>query len=175
MPAELGDERSFKDAMRTAAGVAGREEIQAAIEDAVRFANRALLQLGENPPPGASMDEWSVQAIADSVEVSWERGESEGKLERGNALVAEWTHPHADKINVGVKPHMIEGDPILVFEWPGMPEGVRKEFEPRWNDPDNFLEEPMVAFAKVDHPGIPSTQFIQSGFQRALRKHFSDV
>jgi hypothetical protein len=173
MGAELGDPRSFKNALREAAGEAGREQIQAAVEDAVRIANDALLKLGENPPDGASMDEWSVQAIADSVEVYWEEGESEGKLERGDALVAEWTHPHADKINVGVKPHMIEGDPILIFEWPGMPDEVRAEFESSWESDSNFLEEPQVAFAKVDHPGIPGTQFIQRGFRKALEKHFS--
>jgi len=172
MPAELGDERSFKRALREAAGTAGREEIQAAVEDAVRIANRALREVGNNPPPGATLDEWSVEAIADSVEVSWEQGESQGKLEQGNALTAEWTHPHADKIEVGVKPHMIEGDPILVFEWPNIPDEVAAEFESAWNNPDNFLEEPMVAFTKVEHPGLPGVGYIRAGFQRALRKHF---
>lgn len=173
MPAELGDERSFKEAMREASGTAGREEIQTAVEDAVRMANRALREVGNNPPPDASMDEWSVEAIADSVEVRWEQGESEGKLEKGNRLVAEWTHPHTDKIEVGVKPHMIEGDPILIFEWPGMPDEVRAQFQSAWDSEDNFLEEPMVAFAEVNHPGIPGVGFIAGGFQRALRKHFS--
>jgi len=172
MTAELGDERSFKEAMRTAASEAGREQIQAAVEDAVRMANRALREVGANPPPGATMDEWSVEAIAESVEVYWENGESEGKLERGDALVAEWTHPHADKIEVGVEPHMIEGDPILVFPWYNMPDEVRAEFEPKWADPDNFLEEPQVAYAEVNHPGIPGVGYIRGGFQRALRKHF---
>lgn len=174
MTAELGDERSFKDAMREAAGVAGREEIQAAVEDAVRIANRALREVGQNPPPGATLDEWSVEAIADSVEVYWEQGESEGKLERGNALVAEWTHPHADKIEVGVQPHQIDGDPILVFEWQNIPDEVAAQFEAQWNDPENFLEEPMVAFAEISHPGLPGVGYIRSGFQRSLRKHFPD-
>jgi hypothetical protein len=172
MTAELGDPESFKRAMREATGVTAREEIQAAVEDAVRFANRALREVGNNPPPGATLDEWSVEAIAESVEVYWEGGESEGALERGDALVAEWTHPHADKIEVGVEPHMIAGDPILVFPWYNMPDEVRAEFEPKWNDPENFLEEPQVAFAEVNHPGIPGVGFIRGGFQRALRKNF---
>jgi hypothetical protein len=175
MTAEIGDERAFKRAMRELAGAAGPDEIEEAVNDAVRMANRALRQVGDNPPPGATLDEWSVGAIADSVEVYWEQGESQGELEQGNALVAEWTHPHADKIEVGVRPHEIEGDPILVFEWTNIPDDVAEQFEAQWNDPDSFLEEPMVAFAKIDHPGIPGVGFIRSGFQRALRKHFEDV
>lgn len=173
MGAELGDERSFKQALRTVASEHGREEINQAIEDAVRYANQALREAGENPPEGASMDEWSTQAIADSVEVYWEEGKSEGKLERGDRLVAEWTHPHADKIEVGVKPHRIAGDPILVFEWPGMPDEVAAQFESQWEDPDNFLEEPAVAFAEIQHPGIPGVGFIAGGFRRAISEHFS--
>lgn len=172
MPAELGDERSFRRAMRTAMGEAGREQIQEAVEDAVRIANRNLREAGNDPPEGATLDEWSVEAIADSVELRWEPGESEGALEKGDALIAEWTHPHADKIEVGVKPHMIEGDPILVFEWPNMPDEVAAEFEDAWESDENFLEEPMVAFAEVNHPGIPGVGYIRAGFQQALRKHF---
>jgi len=173
MTAELGDERSFKNALREAAGVAGREEIKAAVDDAVRIANRAHREAGANPPEGATLDEWSVEAIADSVEVYWEQGESEGKLERGNALIAEWTHPHADKIEVGVKPHVIEGDPLLVFEWQNIPDEVAAQFEDAWNDPDNFLEEPQVAFTKVNHPGIPAVGYIRKGFQESLKRNFS--
>ena len=173
MTAELGDERSFKNALREAAGVAGREEIKAAVDDAVQIANRALREAGANPPEGATLDEWSVEAIADSVEVYWEQGESEGELEQGNALVAEWTHPHADKIEVGVKPHVIEGDPLLVFEWQNIPDEVAAQFEDAWNDPDNFLEEPQVAFTKVNHPGIPAVGYIRKGFQESLKRNFS--
>jgi hypothetical protein len=172
MPAELGDERSFKRAMREVMSEHGREEIQQAIEDAVRYANQALREAGNNPPEGASMDEWSTQAIADSVEVYWEEGKSQGKLEAGDRLVAEWTHPHADKIEVGVKPHMIEGDPILVFEWPGMPDEVAAQFESSWASDENFLEEPQVAFAEVEHPGLPGLGFIRGGFKRAIQEHF---
>jgi len=173
MTAELGDERSFKNALREAAGVAGREEIKAAVDDAVQIANRALREAGANPPEGATLDEWSVEAIADSVEVYWEQGESEGELEQGNALVAEWTHPHADKIEVGVKPHVIEGDPLLVFEWQNIPDEVAAQFEDAWNDPDNFLEKPQVAFTKVNHPGIPGVGYIRKGFQESLKRNFS--
>jgi len=170
MPGRLDDERSFKRALREAAGEVGREEIQAAINDAVRYANRALLN--ETPPDGASMDEWAMQPIADSVEVYWEQGESQGELAQGNALVAEWTHPHANKIEVGVKPHEIEGNPILVFEWPGMPDDVAEQFQSQWDNPDSFLEEPQVAFAKIDHPGFPGVGFIRAGFRRAIQENF---
>lgn len=172
MPAELGDKRSFKRGMREAIGEAARPEIEAAIEDAVRFANDALRRVAENPPEGATLESWSMQSIIDSVEVYWEQGESEGELAKGNALIAEWTHPHADKIEVGVRPHEIEGDPVLVFEWPGMPDEVAEQFRPQWESDDSFLEEPMVTFAKIEHPGIPAVGFIRAGFRRALREHF---
>ena len=172
MPAELGDERSFKRALREATGEVTGERIKAAIDDAVRYANAALREAGRNPPEGATLDEWSVEAIADSVEVRRVAGESQGKLAQGDAWVAEWTHPHADKINVGVKPHMIEGNPILVFEWENIPEDVAEQFRPQWESDSSFLEEPMVAFAEIEHPGIPGTQFIQQGFRRAIAENF---
>jgi hypothetical protein len=172
MTAELGDERSFKRGLREIASEVGKEAIQDAVDDAVRFANRALREVGKNSPSGATLDEWSVEAIADSVEVYWKNGEPEGKLEQGDVLVAEWTHPHADKIEVGVRPHEIEGDPILVFEWHNIPEDVADEFRSQWENPDSFLEEPMVAYARIEHPGIPGVGFIRSGFRKAINKHF---
>jgi hypothetical protein len=172
MPAELGDERSFKQAMREVAGEVGKREIERAVHDAVRMANNALRQAGESPPEGATLDQWSVEAIADSVEVYWEQGEPQGELAQGNRLVAEWTHPHADKIEVGVRPHEIEGDPVLVFEWTNMPDDVAEQFRSQWENPDSFLEEPMVAFARIEHPGIPGVGFIRSGFRKAIDKHF---
>jgi len=173
MTAELGDKRSVREAFREATGEIGREQIEAAVEDAVRFANDALRQVGESPPPDASMDEWAMESIIDSVEVYWRQGKSEGKLAKGDALVAEWTHPHADKIELGVEPHLIEGDPWLYFPWPGMPDEVREEWEPKWENPNNDLEEPYVFMTKVEHPGIPAVGYARGGFQRALRKHFS--
>jgi hypothetical protein len=174
MGAELGDERSFKRALREAAGVAGKEQIEEAVNDAVRIANRALREAGSNPPADATLDEWSVEAIAESVEVYWSPSEPEGNLEQGDQLIAEWTHPHADKIEVGVEPHQIEGDPWLYFPWYNMPDEVREKWEPKWDDPDNPLDEPYVFRKKVDHPGIPGIGFIRAGFSRSIRRNFSD-
>jgi len=171
MTAELGDPESYKDALRTIAGEVGREEIEKAIDDAVRIANQHLLET--TPPEGASMDDWHVESIAESVEVYWEAGESEGKLAKGDALIAEWTHPHADKIEVGVRPHQIEGDPYLVFEWHNIPDEVAERFRPAWDNPDSFLEEPMVILTEVQHPGIPAVGYISAGFKRSLAKNFS--
>lgn len=172
MSGELDDPRAVRRAFREAAGVAGKDEIETAVNDAVQIANRALREVGENPPPDATLDTWSMEAIADSVEVYWDPSEPEGELEQGDALVAEWTHPHADKIEMGVKPHQISGNPILVFEWENIPDDVAAQFEDAWNDPDNFLEEPMVAFTEVSHPGIPAVGYIRAGFTRSLKRNF---
>ena len=170
MPASLDDERAFKRALREATGEVSREEIVAAVDDAVTYANRNLREA--SPPETATADEWHVDAIAESVETYWVGGESEGNLAQGDAYVAEWTHPHADKLEVGVRPHEITGNPILVFPWYEAPDEVRAEWEPRWNDPDYWLDEPYVVLTKVDHPGIPALGYIAHGFRKALNEHF---
>ena len=152
MPAELGDPKSFRRALREATGEVSSDEIRAAVEDAVKYANEALLGLNSNPPEGASMDEWHMDPIAESVEIRRVQGETQGKLAQGDAWVAEWTHPHADKIEVGVKPHMIEGNPWLVWE-------------------DRETGETIFRH-KVHHPGIPGSGYIRHGFVKALNEHF---
>jgi len=170
MTAELDDPQSYKRAMRSVVGEVAREEIVAAVEEAVEIANRHLLET--TPPESASSDEWHMEQIAESVETYWVKGESEGKLEKGNAYVAEWTHPHAGKIEVGVRPHTIEGDPILFFKWHNMPDDAREKWEPRWNNPNNDLEEPEVILTEVEHPGIPAVGYISAGFKRSLARNF---
>jgi len=152
MSGQIADDRAFKRAMREAAGVAGKEDIETAVSQAVKFANEQLLEAGGDPPEGASLDRWHMTPIAKSVETEWRQGEPEGKLEKGNALVAEWTHPHADKIEVGVRPHEIEGDPWLVWEDRETGETIFRQ--------------------KVQHPGIPALGFIRHGFRRSLQENF---
>ena len=151
MTFSLDDPRAFKRAMREATGQAAKSEIEAAIHDAVGYANDHFLN--SSPPEGASMESWNMQPIVDSLEVYWEPSEpSEGKLAKGDAMVAEYTHPHTNKVEVGVRPHTIEGDPVLVFE-------------------DHETGETIFT-AKVEHPGIPALGAIRAGFRRALREHF---
>jgi len=150
MGGKLDDPRSFKRALRTAASEAGRDEIEEAVRDAVRFANDALLN--DTPPEGASMDDWHMEGIAESVEVYWQGGQSEGELEQGDQLIAEWTHPHANKIEVGVKPHEIEGNPWLV-----------------WTDRETGE---TIFRHKVQHPGIPAVGYIRHGFRKSIAKNF---
>ena len=169
--AELGDPESFKRGMREIVSETAKEEIEAAVHDAVDIANDILRN--QTPPEGASMDEWAMDTIADSARTYWDPSEpSAGQLDKGDVYVAEWEHPHADKIEVGVKPHLIEGDPILVFPWPDGPDDVLERYRPKWEDPDHWLEEPEVIFAEVNHPGIPAVGYIRAGFRRALNMHF---
>jgi len=157
--------------MREAIGVAGKEQIEEAVNFAVEEANRRLLNA--TPPEDASLSEWQMESIAESVTTAWQPSEpSEGNLAKGDAFVATWEHPHADKIEVGVQPHVIPGNPILVFPWPNGPEEVLEQFRPQWEDPDHFLEEPEVIFAEVDHPGIPAVGYIQGGFRESLNRFF---
>lgn len=173
--AELGDPRSVKRAMREVMGVAAKEDIEAAVHDAERYANRILHEVSRNPPPDASLDSWALRSIAESSRTYWSPSEPEGALSQGDQYIVEWTHPHADKIEVGVKPHTITGDPILVFPWPNGPDEVLNRFRGRWEDPSHWLEEPEVIMAEVEHPGIPAVGYIRAGFRRALNTHFSDV
>lgn len=147
---ELDDPRAVRRAMREAMGVAGKEQIEAAVDDAVREANKRLLE--GTPPEGASMDTWHMESIAESVTTYWEPSEPKGKLAKGDAYIAEWEHPHVNKIEVGVRPHEIQGDPVL-----------------HWVDPETGED---VFATEVDHPGIPAVGFIKAGFRHALNKHF---
>jgi len=151
-PAELDDPRSFRRAMREIAGTAGKDEIEAAVREAVEIANRGFREAASNPPADASLDEWHLEPIIESVEVYWEGGETEGELEQGDAFVAEWTHPHTNKMEVGVRPHEIEGDPVLVWE-------------------DRETGE-LIFRQKVDHPGNPGLGAIKHGFTTVLARRF---
>jgi len=153
MTAELDDPRAVKQGMREAVGVAGKEEIQAAVEEAVEIANRGFAEAADNPPAGASLDEWNMTPIIESVELRWEQGEPQGELKQGNALVAEWEHPHTNKMEVGVEPHEIEGDPVLVWEDRETGETIFRQ--------------------KVDHPGNPGIGAIRNGFATVLNRRFN--
>jgi len=152
MPAELDDPRAFKRAMREVTGEVSEAEIEQAVRDAARRANEAFRDAAEDPPEGASMDEWHLEPIVDSLEIRRVEGDSEGNLAQGTAWVAEWQHPHTNKMEVGVRPHEIEGDPLLVFE--------------DWETGET------VFTTRVDHPGNPGIGAIREGFQSVLSERY---
>jgi len=153
MSAELGDPESFKRALREASGEVSIEEIRDAVEQAAEYANENFRRAGENPPAGASMPEWNMQPIIDSLEIRRVEGETQGKLAQGDAFIAEWQHPHTDKMEVGVRPHEITGNPLLVFE--------------------DWATGETVFTTRVDHPGNPGIGAIRDGFRRVIEERFA--
>lgn len=154
MPARLDDPEGLKRAMRGSVADVSLEETLEAVGDAVRIANRLFAEAADSPPPDASLEEWHLEPIIESVETRVEGAESEGALEAGQRVVAEWTHPHTDKIELGVKEHEITGDPWLV-----------------WTDRETGE---TIFRQKVQHPGIPAVGAIRAGFRRSLNANFPD-
>jgi hypothetical protein len=148
MPARLEDSGALRDAMRGDVAEISLEATLEAVNTAVRITNRLFAEVADSPPPEASLDEWHLEGIINSVETRVEDAEGTGRR-----VVAEWTHPHTDKIELGVKPHEITGDPVLV-----------------WTSPETGE---TIFATKVDHPGIPAVGAIRTGFRRALRQHFN--
>ena len=131
---ELTDPRATERRIADRVDEVRKANLEAIADVAIREGNKALLQ--STPPDGASMNEWHMAPIAESAQKRWD----------GDGWIVEWTHPHANKIEVGVRPHEIHGDPLLVFEVDGE----------------------TVFATKVNHPGIPAVGFIRRGFQRAI-------
>jgi hypothetical protein len=92
--------------------------------------------------------------------------------EEDEAWVFACTHAFAGIHEWGAMPHEIEarGSSVLIFEWPDMPDEVRDKFESQWESTSNMLEEPQVAFSKVQHPGVPAIGFMRHGRDRAEQK-----
>jgi len=153
MTAELEDPEAFKRAMREVVDEVSAEEIREAVEEAARRANESFERASADPPEGASMDEWHLQPIIDSLTIRRVEGQSQGALAEGDAWVAEWEHPHTNKVEVGVMPHEIEGSPIL-----------------RWVDRETGEE---IFRQKVDHPGNPGVGAIRQGFVSVLEERYS--
>lgn len=86
------------------------------------------------------------------------------------------THAFASLHEWGAMPHEINArrSKALIFEWPDMPDEVREKFEDQWESSENYLEEPQVAFANVEHPGFPAIGFMRYGRQQA-RQHLQSM
>lgn len=75
-----------------------------------------------------------------------------------------YTHLASVWMEYGTEPHEIkaaEGE-MLAFEWPDAPPEVQEMF-------DNWEEDHMVYFKKVDHPGTPAIGYVRAG-RRAARE-----
>jgi len=93
--------------------------------------------------------ESSIQREADAITIS-----------------AEW--PFSAQFEHGVEPHTIEATnaDFLKFPWPDAPEEVKDMFRSQWENPDSFLEEPIVLFPKVnwgsETGGIPAARAVRN-------------
>lgn len=97
--------------------------------------------------------------------------------DRGASVRVEW--PFSAQFEFGVDPHVIEATnaEVLKFPWPDGPDEVLADFEPLWNDPDHFLEEPEVLFPKVnwgsETGGIPKARAVR-GMLMEIRQELRD-
>jgi hypothetical protein len=81
----------------------------------------------------------------------------------GSTLVrVAWAidHEAAQYLEHGTSDHVIEGDPVLAFEWPDAPAEVQAMFE------DTF---PLVFFQSVEVSGVQATHHTERAV-RALRR-----
>ena len=80
-------------------------------------------------------------------------------------ISGEW--PFSAQFEHGVEPHTIEATnaDFLKFPWPNAPEEVKEQFRPQWENPNSFLEEPIVLFKKVnwgsETGGIPAARAVR--------------
>lgn len=122
---------------------------------------RLLLERGENYE-GRS-DQAEVQSIVQSgVAPTW----------TGDAWEFGFRHFAAPHFEFGTEPHTITPNPptkMLKFPWPGLPQSMREKFEPQWNDPSHFLEEPEVLLPEIEHPGTPELRFLRDSRDKVDR------
>lgn len=129
--------------------------------DEMRLLGERMMAMAEdNWREYAATNEYDIEHVYEDAEIT------DVRVEPGNASVrVEW--PFSAQFEFGVDPHVIEATnaEVLKFPWPDGPDEVLAQFEPMWNDPDHFLEEPEVLFPEVEWGsetgGIPKARAVR--------------
>lgn len=148
-PQDLVDELQSVDALREASNELAREWYTVSQD--------VLLERGENYAEwGGNSESAEVHPVVQSaVPPEWD--------DRREAWVFTYTHEWSEGFEFGTEPHTIKpvNADFLKFPWPDGPDDVLERFQPMWEDPDHFLEEPEVLLKQVDHPGTPALRFLR--------------
>jgi len=111
---------------------------------------------------------WRAYAATNGYDLEHIWSDAESSVERDSDSVTirgKW--PFSSQFEFGVDPHVIEATnaDFLKFPWPDAPEEVKEMFRPQWDDPDSWLEEPIVLFKKVnwgsETGGIPKARAVR--------------
>jgi hypothetical protein len=76
-------------------------------------------------------------------------------------ITVGWDNPQMGRWEFGIRPHEIQGNPILSFVWADPPEWVKEEFDQARSAGGQFASGWRVFFSSVSHPGIPESRAIR--------------
>lgn len=109
-----------------------------------------------------SSNDYSVQSVENSFQ-GVEVGRSDDTLTIGYG----WDHVATAYFERGVSPHMIHGQPVLVFVWENPPAWAQEAFDPEGGGVLAFL--PQANWGS-DTGGIPEGRFVRDGINWLRRE-----